>query len=196
MTPDPCAAADAPARYLEALITGADTRPVRVASIYLPNGNPLGTEKFTYKIEWMKRLARRTRDLLAREEMFVLGGDYNVCPTDMDVYNPAAFADDALCQPQSRQALRRLLNLGLTDAIRVFEPDTPQYTYWDYQGGAYQKDHGLRIDHLLLSPVLAPRLRAGGVDREVRGMEKASDHAPTWIALGPEPRRRRPAREG
>ena len=131
----------------------------------------------------MERLRRRTQSLLEREEMFVLGGDYNVCPTDMDVYSPAAFANDALCQPQSRAALRAMLNMGLTDAIRVFNADLPQYTYWDYQGGAWQKDNGLRIDLLLLSPQAADRLIAAGVDRAERGKTEPSDHVPVWCEL-------------
>jgi exodeoxyribonuclease-3 len=178
--PDP--AEDEPARYIEGKVQTA-AGPLTVGGLYLPNGNPLGTEKFSYKLAWMARLQQRARTLLAREEMFVLGGDYNVCPTDMDVYSPAAFADDALCQPQSRQAFRSLLNLGLTDAIRVFDPDTPQYTYWDYQGGAYQKDHGLRIDHLLLSPQAADRLTAAGIDRGERAKVEPSDHVPVWCEL-------------
>ncbi len=178
----PAAADDEPARYIEGKVQ-TPKGPLTVGGIYLPNGNPIGTEKFAYKIAWMNRLLQRARDLLAREEMFVLGGDYNVCPTDMDVYSPAAFANDALCQPQSRQALRSLLNLGLTDAIRVFNPDQPQYTYWDYQGGAYQKDNGLRIDHLLLSPQAADRLTSAGIDRGERAKVEPSDHVPVWCEL-------------
>ena len=158
-------------------------RSLTVGGIYLPNGNPIGTEKFAYKLDWMKRLARRTHDLLAREEMFVLGGDYNVCPTDIDVYSPTAFAEDALCQPESRAALRTLLNMGLTDAIRAYNADLPQYTYWDYQGGAWQKDNGLRIDHLLLSPQAADRLTGVGIDRAERGKAEPSDHVPVWCEL-------------
>ena len=173
---------DEQARYIEGKVQTAKG-PLTVGGIYLPNGNPIGTEKFTYKLSWMERLQRRARELLASEEMFVLGGDYNVCPTDMDVYSPTAFADDALCQPQSRAALRSLLNLGLTDAIRSFEPDSPQYTYWDYQGGAYQKDNGLRIDHLLLSPQAADRLTSAGIDRGERGKVEPSDHVPVWCEL-------------
>lgn len=173
---------DEPARYIEGRVV---TRhgPLTVGGIYLPNGNPIGTEKFTYKLAWMERLLRHTRALLKREEMFVLGGDYNVCPTDLDVYDSKAFADDALCQPQSRAALRKLLNLGLTDAVRAFHPDDERYTYWDYQAGAWQKDHGLRIDHLLLSPQAADRLTAVGIDRAERGKPEPSDHVPVWCEL-------------
>ena len=157
--------------------------PLTVGGIYLPNGNPIGTEKFAYKIAWMDRLRQRTKKLLESEEMFVLGGDYNVCPTDTDVFSPTAFANDALCQPQSRAALRSLLNLGLTDAIRAVNPDQPAYTYWDYQGGAYQKDNGLRIDHLLLSPQAADCLTTAGIDRGERAKVEPSDHVPVWCEL-------------
>lgn len=178
----PDAVDDEPARYIEGKVQ-TPKGPLTVGGIYLPNGNPIGTEKFSYKIAWMDRLRRRTKALLDREEMFVLGGDYNVCPTDMDVYSPTAFANDALCQPQSRAALRTLLNMGLTDAIRVYNADLPQYTYWDYQGGAWQKDNGLRIDHLLLSPQAADRLTSAGVDRAERGKAEPSDHVPVWCEL-------------
>jgi len=178
--PDP--AEDEPARYIEGRISTAKG-PLAIGGIYLPNGNPVGSEKFSYKLAWMERLTRRARALLAGEEMFVLGGDYNVCPTDMDVYSPKDFADDALCQPQSRAALRILLNLGLTDAVRAFHVDDPQYTYWDYQGGAWQKDHGLRIDHLLLSPQAADRLTGAGIDKSERGKADPSDHVPVWCEL-------------
>jgi exodeoxyribonuclease III len=178
--PDPTD--DEPARYIEGRIE-TPKGPLTVGGLYLPNGNPIHTDKFAYKIAWMDRLNQRARALLAQEEMFVLGGDYNVCPTDVDVFDPAAFADDALCQPQSRQAFRSLLNLGLTDAVRVFNIDGPQYTYWDYQAGAWQKDHGLRIDHLLLSPLAADRLTAVGIDREERGRPEPSDHVPVWCEL-------------
>ena len=174
--------ADEQARYIEGRVQ-TPRGPITVGGIYLPNGNPIGTDKFAYKIAWMERLLRRAKALLATDEMFVLGGDYNVCPTDMDVFSPAAFADDALCQPQSRAALRTLINLGLTDAIRTFEPDSPQYTFWDYQGGAYQKDNGLRIDHLLLSPQAADHLTAAGIDRGERGKVEPSDHVPVWCEL-------------
>ena len=178
----PDAVADEPARYIEGRIT-TPKGPLTVGGIYLPYGNPIGTEKFAYKIAWMDRLNQRARALLAREEMFVLGGDYNVCPTEIDVFNPKAFADDALCQPQSRAALRTLLNLGLTDAVRTFHPDTPCYTYWDYQAGAWTKDNGLRIDHLLLSPQAADRLTAVGIDKTERGLPEPSDHVPVWCEL-------------
>ena len=173
--------ADEQARYIEAVISGP--RPVRMVGIYLPNGNPIGTEKFAYKLAWMERLLGHARELLKREEMFVLGGDYNVCPTEMDVYDPKAFANDALCQPESRAALRKLLNLGLTDAIRTFHADDECYTFYDYQAGAWQKGHGLRIDHLLLSPQAADRLTAVGIDKAERGKTEPSDHVPVWCEL-------------
>jgi exodeoxyribonuclease-3 len=178
--PEP--AADEPARYIEGKVQ-TPKGPLTVGGLYLPNGNPIATEKFAYKIAWMDRLAQRARALLATEEMFVLGGDYNVIPTDGDVYSPAAFAGDALTQPQSRQALRTLLNLGLTDAVRALHVEGPQYTYWDYQAGAWQKDNGLRIDHLLLSPQAADRLTAVGIDKEQRGRPEPSDHVPVWCEL-------------
>jgi exodeoxyribonuclease-3 len=178
----PDAEADEPARYIEGKIT-TPKGPLTVGGIYLPNGNPIGTEKFAYKIAWMDRLNQRARELLAREEMFVLGGDYNVCPTEMDVFDPKAFANDALCQPQSRAALRTLLNLGLTDAVRAFNLDTPCYTFWDYQAGAWAKGNGLRIDHLLLSPQAADRLTAVGIDKAERGLPEPSDHVPVWCEL-------------
>ena len=178
--PDP--AEDEPARYIEGRVE-TPKGPLTVGGLYLPNGNPIGTEKFAYKIAWMDRLARRARTLLAREEMFVLAGDYNVCPTDVDVFNPIAFAGDALCQPQSRAALRTLYNLGLTDAIRAFHVEGPQYTYWDYQAGAWPRDNGLRIDHMLLSPQATDRLTAVGIDKAERGKAEPSDHVPVWCEL-------------
>ncbi len=178
--PDP--AEDEPARYIEGRVD-TPKGPLTVGGLYLPNGNPIGTEKFAYKIAWMDRLTQRAKALLAREEMFVLAGDYNVCPTDVDVFNPVAFAGDALCQPQSRAALRTLLNLGLTDAIRAFNIDGPQYTYWDYQAGAWPKDNGLRIDHMLLSPQATDRLTAVGIDKAERGKAEPSDHVPVWCEL-------------
>ncbi|MCA9473161.1 MAG: exodeoxyribonuclease III [Nitrospirales bacterium] len=169
---------DDQARYLEALVGD-----VRVASIYLPNGNPINTPKFSYKLAWMDRLITHVRTLFSYEESFILGGDYNVCPTDDDVYDPAGFADDALCQVESRARFRELCHLGLTDALRALHPQSGLYTYWDYQAGRWNKDEGLRIDHLLLSPQAADRLMASGVDKGPRGLEKPSDHTPTWCEL-------------
>ena len=178
----PGAAEDEPARYVEGRVH-TPRGPLTVGGLYLPNGNPVGTEKFTYKLAWMERLLAHARELLSREEMFVLCGDYNVCPTEMDVFDPKAFAGDALCQPESRAAFRKLLNLGLTDAVRAFHPDGEQYTFWDYQAGAWPKGNGLRIDHLLLSPQAADRLTAVGIDKAERGKTEPSDHVPVWCEL-------------
>ena len=173
---------DDQARYIEAVIGD-----VRVASIYLPNGNPVDSAKFPYKLAWMDRLHERVRALLAFEEAVVLGGDYNVAPTDDDVYDPDAWADDALCRPQSRARFRAILYLGLTEAYRALHADAGAYTFWDYQKGRWQRDEGLRIDHLLLSPQAADRLEACDIDRGPRGKEKASDHTPVWCELRERP---------
>ena len=144
---------------------GGDGGEVRVASVYLPNGNPTGTDKFTYKLAWMERLIDHARDLLRREIPFVLAGDYNVCPTDEDVYDPVALRDDALCRLEARARFRALLYLGLTDAYRVFHREPHRYTFWDYQAGRWHRDEGLRIDHLLLSPQAADRVAACDIDK-------------------------------
>lgn len=171
---------DVQSRYVEAEVNG-----VVVASIYLPNGNPVGTEKFAYKLAWLERLRQHAAGLLAEEIPVVLAGDYNVIPTNEtdDVYSPRAMADDALMQPESQAAFRTLLYQGWTDAIRARHPDGPQYTFWDYQAGAWRRDAGFRIDHLLLSPSAADRFLDAGVDKDYRGRDKASDHAPTWVTL-------------
>ena len=169
---------DEQARYIEATVGG-----VRVGSIYLPNGNPVETDKYTYKLKWMGRLREHIAALLDLEECFVLGGDYNVCSDDRDVYDPAGWAEDALCRPETRRHFREILYSGVTEAYRALHPETIAYTFWDYQAGAWQKDHGLRIDHLLLSPQAADRLEACEIDRVVRGREKASDHVPIWCEL-------------
>jgi exodeoxyribonuclease-3 len=173
---------DAQSRYIEAVIP-AGGRIVRVGGLYLPNGNPIGTEKFDYKLAWLERLEAHARGLLALEEPLVLCGDYNIIPEPEDAKTPAAWVDDALFQPESRRAWRRLLALGLTDAIRAVSPGPGVYTFWDYQAGAWQKDNGIRIDHLLLSPVAADLLVDAGVDRTPRGWEKPSDHTPAWVEL-------------
>ena len=169
---------DAQARYLEAV-----TGNLRVASIYLPNGNPVDSDKFPYKLNWLKRLHQHVKGLLKLDEAFVLGGDYNVCPTDDDVYDPVAWRDDALCRPESRAQFRSILHLGLTDAFRALHPEPHRYSYWDYQGGRWQRDEGLRIDHLLLSPQACDRLQECDIDRTPRGWERASDHTPVWCTL-------------
>jgi exodeoxyribonuclease-3 len=174
--------ADEQARYLEAVVA-APSGPVRVASLYLPNGNPVGTEKFAYKLAWMDRLIAHARGLLALEEPLVLAGDYNVIPRDEDCHSPAAWAGDALFQPESRAKLRALGNLGFTDAFMAADGRGHCYSFWDYQAGAWPKDHGIRIDHLMLSPQAADRLRAVTIFREARGQEKPSDHVPVVATL-------------
>jgi exodeoxyribonuclease-3 len=166
-------------RYIEAEVNG-----VIVASIYLPNGNPQPGPKFDYKLAWMEQLQGHARTLLAEERPVVLAGDYNVIPTDIDTFSVRAMAQDALMQPESRAAFRGLLFQGWTDAIRARHPEPEKlYTFWDYQAGAWARDAGFRIDHLLLSPQAADRLVDANVDKAVRGREKASDHAPTWVEL-------------
>ena len=171
--------ADEQARYLEADVNG-----VRIASIYLPNGNPQPGPKFDYKLAWMKRLEARAALLLASEMPTVLAGDYNVAPEDRDVFSMQAMANDALVQPESRAALRRIVHQGWTEALRAVHPsDDHLYTFWDYQAGCWPRNAGLRIDHFLLCPRVADRLTNATVDREARGAEKASDHAPVWIDI-------------
>jgi exodeoxyribonuclease-3 len=174
--------ADGQSRYIEAIVP-AGRSVIRIGGLYLPNGNPIGTDKFAYKLAWMRRLEAHARSRLALEEPFVLAGDYNVIPEPVDAKNPAAWAEDALFQPQSRAAFRQLLSLGFTDAVRACHPEPGVYTFWDYQAGAFQKDHGIRIDHLLLSPQAADRLRSAGIDRFTRAWEKPSDHVPAWVEL-------------
>ena len=170
---------DEQARYIEATIAG-----VRVASIYLPNGNPTDSDKFPYKLAWMDRLIAHVRDtLLPAEQPFVLGGDYNVVPSDDDVYDPQGWADDALCRPESRARFRPILNFGVTEAWRALHREIGAYSFWDYQRGRWSRDEGVRIDHLLLSPQAADRLVACEIDRAPRGKEKASDHTPVWCEL-------------
>jgi len=170
------------ARYIEATVAGKDGT-VRIASIYAPNGNPIGTEKFTYKLGWLARLHARAKALLLEEEPFALMGDYNVIPTPDDVWDAKAWMGDALYQPEARAALQRIENLGLADAFRACHAETNRYTFWDYQAGAWQKDHGIRIDHIMLSPQAADRLKACGIDKHVRGWDKPSDHVPVWCEL-------------
>jgi exodeoxyribonuclease-3 len=169
------------ARYIEAVVSGP--RPVRVASIYLPNGNPIGTEKFAYKLRWLQRLTRHARELLALEEPLALMGDYNVIPEPRDADKPETWITDALFQPQSREAFRALKWLGLTDAFLEVDGAPESYTFWDYQAGAWPRNHGIRIDHALLSPQAADLLQACVIHRDVRGWEKPSDHVPVVIEL-------------
>jgi exodeoxyribonuclease-3 len=169
------------ARYLEAVVSGP--RPVRVASIYLPNGNPIGTEKFTYKLAWMERLRRHATALLAFEEPLALLGDYNVIPEPTDCDDPASWMGDALFQPETRAAWRSLKWLGLTDAYLQADGRPNVYTFWDYQAGAWRRNHGIRIDHALLSPQAADRLRGFEIHKDVRGWDKPSDHVPIVVEL-------------
>ena len=169
---------DPQARYIEAVVGG-----VRVASIYLPNGNPVDSEKYTYKLDWMAHLKRHAETLLGYEEAVVLGGDYNIIPADGDVYEPDDWREDALFRPESRAAFREILNLGYTEAFRSLHRETGLYTFWDYQRGRYQRDEGIRIDHFLLSPEAADRLTACEIDTAPRGWEKASDHTPVICTL-------------
>lgn len=169
-------------RYLEAVVSGP--RPVRVASIYLPNGNPPASEKFAYKLGWMRRLNAHAKSLLALEETLVLAGDYNVIPEPRDADNPASWLGDALFQPETRQAFRSLKWLGLTDAFLAADGAPRSYTFWDYQAGAWQRDHGIRIDHLLLSPQAADVLSNVKIHRDVRSRDKPSDHVPVEAELG------------
>lgn len=170
---------DPQSRFLQ-----ADIKGIRVASLYLPNGNPLDSEKFPYKLSWMERLRLHAIELLKSEMPIVLGGDYNIIPEAVDVYNPKGWENDALFHPDSRAAYRRILQTGYTEAFRALHPDQSHaYSYWDYQAGAWQHDHGLRIDHFLLSPEAADRLVNCTIDRNPRGKDKASDHTPVIVEL-------------
>jgi exodeoxyribonuclease-3 len=185
-------AADRQSRYIAAAVNG-----VLIASIYAPNGNPQPGPKFTYKLAWMERLAAHAAELYAADLPVVLAGDYNVVPTDNDIYPSKSYADNALVQPESRALFRRILDIGWTDAIRTLHPDEPMYTFWDYKRDRWQRDAGLRLDHFLLSPKAAERLVDAGVDRQVRGEPDASDHAPAWIVMKEKSgkRRKAPARK-
>jgi exodeoxyribonuclease III len=173
---------DEHARYIEAIIPDGDGI-VRVASLYLPNGNPPETDKYTYKLAWMDRLAAHARNLLALEEPTVLAGDFNVIPAARDCFDPVAWAGDALYLPQTRARFHTLLNLGFTDALRATTDAAGLYTFWDYQAGAWQRNRGIRIDHLLLSPRAADRLGTVTIDKERRGEDKPSDHVPVRVTL-------------
>jgi len=168
---------DVQARYLEAVVA-APSGPVRIASIYLPNGNPIDTEKFPHKLKWFERLRARAKELLSYEEAVILAGDFNVIPREEDVYDPTKWEGDALYQPESRAAWRALLNLGYTDAYMATDGRVHRYTFWDYQAGAWPKDHGIRIDHLACSPQAADKLNSVTIHRDVRAVEKPSDHVP------------------
>lgn len=171
--------ADEQNRYIEAAVNG-----VIIASIYAPNGNPQPGPKFDYKLAWLERLRSRATALRKSGAPIVLAGDYNVAPTDLDIYKTKSWDDDALIQPESRAAFRKLLGRSWTDALRHLHPEERIYTYWDYKRNRWPRDAGLRLDHLLLSANLVSKLEDAGVDREVRGLDGASDHAPTWLRLG------------
>jgi exodeoxyribonuclease-3 len=169
---------DHQARYLEAEYQG-----IRLINIYLPNGNPVGTDKYFYKLAWMDRLYQRLKLLREERVPFLVGGDFNIIPADEDCYDPAMWAGDALFYPDSRRAFTRLLSLGLSDAFRIFNTDPHQYTFWDYQAGAWQRNLGIRIDHFLLSPAISDRLISCTIDRNPRAWEKASDHVPVIVEI-------------
>ncbi len=169
---------DVNSRYIEATVNG-----VVIGCLYLPNGNPAPGPKFDYKLRWLDRLITHAAELVSSASPVVLAGDYNVIPTERDVYKPERWVDDALFRVEVREAFARLVGQGWTDAIRALHPDEQIYTFWDYFRNAYARDAGLRIDHLLLNPPVAQRLVSAGVDRNVRGWERASDHAPTWVEL-------------
>jgi exodeoxyribonuclease III len=174
---------DEQARYIEALISGEDVLPVRVASIYLPNGNPVASPKYPYKLGFLERLRVHARFLREAEEALVLAGDYNVIPEPEDAAEPEAWRADALFLPQSRAAFRALLAEGFTDALRACDPRPGTYSFWDYQAGAWNRNAGIRIDHLLLSPQAADRLVSASVQKHLRGLEKPSDHVPVSVDL-------------
>ena len=178
---------DVQARFLEALVS-TKTGVLRVVSLYLPNGNPPASEKYLYKLKWMDRLIAFSLERLKLEEPMLLAGDYNVIPAAVDARNPAAWVNDALFLPQTRQKFRALINLGLTDALRAVSESDDLFTFWDYQAGAFQKNNGIRIDHLLLSPQATDSLVDAGIDRHVRGWDKPSDHAPVYVDLSIESR--------
>jgi len=173
---------DEQARWIEATISG-DSGAVRLGGLYLPNGNPTPGPKYDYKLAWMARLESRAAELLATEEPVILLGDYNVIPQPEDAAKPDSWINDALYLPETRAAFRRLMAQGWTDGIRAFNPTGERFTFWDYQAGAWQKNNGIRIDHLLLSPQAADRTRAVGIDKDVRDWEKPSDHVPVWCEI-------------
>lgn len=178
---------DSQARFLEAQFS-TSSGVIRIANLYLPNGNPPETDKYTYKINWMRRLLAYTHERLLLEEPLILAGDFNVIPDPIDASNPETWVNDALFLPQTREHFRALINLGLVDAIRATNDSSGVYTFWDYQAGAWQKNRGIRIDHMLLSPQAADRLTSAGIDKHVRAWEKPSDHVPVYIDLAIEPR--------
>jgi len=177
----PGAPEDEQARWIEATVIGS--RAVRVCGLYLPNGNPAPGPKYDYKLAWMERLRARADAILTSEMPAVMLGDYNVIPEDIDAHRPQDWVLDALALPQSRDAYRRIVNLGFTDAVRTLHPEPGIYTFWDFQRGAWQRNDGIRIDHLLLTPQCADLLQEVGIDKDQRGLEKPSDHVPVWIKI-------------
>lgn len=173
---------DEQARFIEGIFS-VESGSLSVSSLYLPNGNPVDTEKFPYKLSWMERLEDWAKKKLATEEAFILAGDYNVIPMPEDCHDPKAWEGDALYRPESRSAFRRLLNLGLTEAIRTVSDAPKTYTFWDYQAGAWQKNNGIRIDHVLMSPEAARHLKSAEIDVFTREWEKPSDHVPVWVDI-------------
>ena len=173
---------DTQPRFVESLLS-ISGGALRVASLYLPNGNPVGSDKFDYKLAWIERLEAWIKDKLRSEEPFILGGDFNIIPEARDARFPENWSRDALAQPESRAAWRRLVNLGLSDALRLATPAGDQFTFWDYQAGAWQKNNGIRIDHFLLSPQAADLLNAVAIDKRVRGWDKPSDHVPIIVEI-------------
>lgn len=172
---------DEQARWIEAVVLAP--HPIRVCGLYLPNGNPVPGPKYDYKLAWMARMETRLRALLATEEAFLCAGDYNVIPQDEDAARPEAWHEDALALPQSREAFRRMLNLGMTEAFRARIQGPGHYSFWDYQARAWENNNGIRIDHILLSPQAADRLTGVGIDKAVRAGDKPSDHVPVWVTL-------------
>jgi len=173
---------DEQARWIEATVSGKGAA-IRVCNLYLPNGNPAPGPKFDYKLAWMTRLEKRAKKLLAHEETALIAGDYNVIPEPRDAENPENWKEDALFLPESRAAFRRIVNLGFTDAIRETTQADHVYSFWDYQRGAWERNDGIRIDHVLLTPQAADRLAAAGIDSTLRGRDKPSDHVPVWVEM-------------
>tara|TARA_R110002033_G_scaffold45540_3_gene89165 strand:+ start:770 stop:1552 length:783 start_codon:yes stop_codon:yes gene_type:complete len=173
---------DEQARWIEATVVG-DHEAVRLCGLYLPNGNPVPGPKYEYKLAWMARMQARAEALLAEEMPFLMAGDYNIIPQAEDAARPDAWREDALFRLESREAYRRILNLGLTEAFRTRDPRPGQYSFWDYQAGAWNRNDGIRIDHFLMSPAVADMMTDAGIDRDVRGREKPSDHVPVWVEL-------------
>ena len=173
---------DEQARWIEGTVVGSQ-HALRICGLYLPNGNPAPGPKYDYKLAWMKRMHTRAEALMALETPFLMAGDYNIIPQPEDAARPEAWTEDALFRPESREAFRKLVNLGFTDAFRARDPRAEQYSFWDYQAGAWNRNDGIRIDHFLLSPTCADLLTDCGIDKDIRAREKPSDHVPVWVEL-------------